>query len=90
MPGYLYILYSESRDRYYIGSTIDLEDRLERHNQGRNKSTKTGLPWVLKYTEEFEKIADARRRELALKKKKSRKYLEWLISGDGGIESFST
>jgi putative endonuclease len=59
MTYYLYILYSQSVDKYYIGSTGNLSDRLERHNSGRSKYTKSGLPWELKYSEEYETRSDA-------------------------------
>lgn len=32
---YVYMLYSAILDRYYVGQTSNLEDRLKRHNQGR-------------------------------------------------------
>ena len=83
MAGFVYIIYSENWDQYYLGSTINVDERLVRHNIGRNTSTRGGAPWHLKYVETFEDIADARRRELQIKKKKSRKYLEWLISSSG-------
>ena len=76
----VYILYSQSKDRYYIGSCGDITIRLNQHNAGRNISTKPGLPWILVYHEEASTQPEARRRELAIKKKKSRKYIEWLIS----------
>jgi putative endonuclease len=76
----LYIIYSASWDQYYIGSTIDLNVRLQQHNDNRNRSTKGGEPWVVKYTEAFQDIRAARRREYELKKKKSRRHLEWLIA----------
>jgi putative endonuclease len=41
--------------------------------------TSTGIPWQLKYKEEFETVQEAKRRELAIKKMKSRKYIENLI-----------
>ena len=31
----------------YIGHTIDLKERLERHNSGRSKHTATYKPWKL-------------------------------------------
>ena len=37
------------------------------------------MPWILMYTEEFENLPDAKKRELQLKKMKSRKYIEELI-----------
>jgi putative endonuclease len=42
-----YILYSETANRYYIGQTEDLEDRLRRHNSGYEKATAPYAPWKL-------------------------------------------
>ena len=47
MPHYVYILQSETTGKYYCGETQNIEDRLERHNSGRSKSTKPGIPWKL-------------------------------------------
>lgn len=47
MPHYVYILQSESVGKYYCGETQNIEDRIERHNSGRSKSTKSGIPWKL-------------------------------------------
>ena len=77
---YTYILYSSSSDRYYVGSCDDITIRLAQHNTGRNKSTKSGIPWIVNYTETFSSRSEARKREIEIKKKKSRKYIEWLIS----------
>ncbi|WP_409029562.1 GIY-YIG nuclease family protein [Gracilimonas sediminicola] len=47
-----YIIYSENRDRYYVGSTsVGVAQRVERHNAGWSRSTKSGIPWVIKYVE---------------------------------------
>jgi putative endonuclease len=77
---YTYILYSEIADRYYIGYTSDLEDRLRHHNSGGTKSTKRGIPWKIICYEEHETKYDAIIREHEIKKKKSRKHIEYLIS----------
>jgi putative endonuclease len=42
-------LYSIDVDRYYVGSTNDLERRLQDHNRGKNQYTKHGKKWTLKY-----------------------------------------
>ena len=76
---YVYILYSEKIDRYYVGITDNLEWRLERHNAGWGKYTKRGIPWKIVYTEEYETKSDALKREKKIKNKKSRKYIEFLI-----------
>jgi len=41
----VYILQSKKTGRYYCGQTADFSDRLTRHNSGRSKSTKSGVPW---------------------------------------------
>jgi putative endonuclease len=73
-------LYSESKNKYYVGFTYDLVLRLERHNNGWSRSTKTGFPWKLVYHEEFITKSEAMKRESEIKRKKSRKYIEWLIA----------
>jgi putative endonuclease len=75
----IYIIYSTNFDQYYVGHTQNIEDRLSRHNSGRSLSTKKGKPWNLVYTETFETRSEAMLREKAIKKMKSRTYLEQLI-----------
>ena len=77
---YVYILYSQKLNRYYIGSAEDVVKRLQRHNAGYVTATRYGLPWELKYTESFASRSEALKRELEIKRKKSRVYVEWLIS----------
>jgi putative endonuclease len=79
MPCYLYILYSKSLDKYYIGSTGDISDRLERHNTGRSIYTKSGIPWELKYFEEYETRSNAYKREQEIKSWKDRQMIEDLV-----------
>ena len=79
---YCYILYSTKLDKYYIGSTGDLEGRLLRHNTSNQGFTSTGKPWEIKYFESFETKSEAQKREVQLKKWKNRKVLEELMAGD--------
>ena len=83
---YTYILYSDTRSKYYIGYTHDLELRLERHNSGWSKSTKSGIPWKIVYSEEFRSKSEAIKRESDLKRKKSRQFIEKFIA-EGRPES---
>ena len=77
---YIYILFSLKTNKYYIGSTDDLARRLKHHNAGFTPSTKSGAPnWEIHYTETVLDRAAALNRELEIKKKKSRNYIEWLI-----------
>jgi putative endonuclease len=78
----VYILKSASTGRYYIGSTIHLDKRLEQHNAGRSAFTKAYRPWEVVHFESFETLREARRRERYLKSLKSRAYLERVILGD--------
>ncbi|MFD2561031.1 GIY-YIG nuclease family protein [Aquimarina rubra] len=79
----VYILFSESLNKYYIGHTANLEDRLKRHNQGRSKSTKPGMPWKIMYTEEYQTKSEAYQREMEIKTQKSKIYIERLINSAG-------
>ncbi|MFA7227637.1 MAG: GIY-YIG nuclease family protein [Melioribacteraceae bacterium] len=81
---YTYILYSTSINKYYIGYTQDLKLRLERHNSSWGKFSSRGIPWKLVYAEEHLEKSEAIKRENEIKRKKSRKYIEALISHAGG------
>jgi putative endonuclease len=63
MKGWMYILKC-SDESYYVGSTNNLELRIEQHQIGNGaKYTKKRLPIALVYSEEFEKIEEAYLRE---------------------------
>ncbi len=66
MP-YCYIIYSAKLSKYYVGACINLQRRLYEHNIGHSKFTATGLPWILKYNEEFETLKLAKKRETEIK-----------------------
>ena len=78
MP-FVYIIYSPKLNKYYIGACTDLERRLYEHSIGHSKFTSTGIPWILKHTETFQTLQEAKQRELLIKKMKSRKYIEGLF-----------
>ena len=75
-----YILQSQKSGMFYIGHTQDIEIRLTYHNTGRVKATKNKGPWILVYFEEYETKLEANRRELEIKSKKSRVFIETLIN----------
>ena len=79
---YTYIIYSPSADKYYVGSTADLERRSLEHNTGRSPYTKAGSPWLLKWHTAFSTRSQATSLEASIKRKKSRKHIEWLISAN--------
>jgi putative endonuclease len=55
----VYIIYSAFLDRYYVGSTANIEDRLFRHKNSGSKSTKSASDWALVYSEEFDTRSEA-------------------------------
>ena len=75
----VYILYSNSTDRYYVGYTNDLERRLVEHNRKKGKYTDGGIPWCLVHKEEYGLKAEAMNREKFIKLQKSRKYILSLL-----------
>ena len=83
MAYYVYIIYSKSLNKFYIGSTQDLEDRLKQHNAGRSRYTKPGIPWVIVYKETYQSRTSAYNREKEIKARKSREYIQDLIEGIG-------
>ncbi len=77
---FVYILFSYSRNSYYTGHTKDIHNRLDYHNNGYSKSTKTGIPWKLVHNEEFTTRSNAMKREMEIKSKKSKEYIVRLIN----------
>ena len=80
MSFFVYIIFSASLDKYYVGYTSDLEKRLLEHNDGISVYTSKTSDWSLKYSEPYLTRDLAMKREKEIKKKKSRKYVEWLIN----------
>ena len=76
---YLYILHSKSLDRYYIGSTSNLEERLRRHLSNHQGFTSKAKDWEIVYCEAFLSNNEAQARERWVKNQKSRKVIEGLI-----------
>lgn len=79
---HVYILYSPLVDRYFVGKSTNLEKSLNRHNSGKNKHTKTGLPWNLMFKESFSSADAAREKELQIKSSANREQLIGFIRGE--------
>ncbi len=78
---FVYIL--ECADKsFYVGCTNDLERRLKQHNNSKWGAhyTKTRRPVILKYSESFSTLKEARHRESEIKGWRREKKLG-LISG---------
>jgi len=80
MNGYVYILKSLKNNRFYIGSTINIKNRLQEHNSGNSVYTSFSLPFELVFKQEFETIKVARQIEYKLKQLKNREIIESIIN----------
>jgi putative endonuclease len=79
---HVYIIYSEKCNKYYVGHTGFLEQRLKEHNTGKGGDFSSScLPWILVYHEQRASRSEAMKREKEIKSKKSRRYIEWLVKG---------
>lgn len=77
---YVYLIYSLKLDRYYIGSTSNLDERLKKHNSNHKGFTGKANDWVLKYIESYDLKSNCLKRETQLKNWKNRRRIEELIS----------
>ncbi|WP_081211777.1 GIY-YIG nuclease family protein [Salegentibacter sediminis] len=76
---YVYILFSEELNKYYIGSTQDIAIRLDKHLQSKKGFTSKVKDWILVRSEEFKTRTEALNRERQIKKWKSRIMIKKLI-----------
>ena len=75
----VYILFSISKNRYYIGYTSNLEERIIRHNQKSKGFTGNVNDWKVVYTESYPTKEEACKRELQIKSWKSKLKIQELI-----------
>ena len=73
---YVYILRSLKDNKLYIGSTRNLKKRINAHNYGKVRSTKSREPFKLIYCEKLEDYTKARKREKYLKTGSGRKWIK--------------
>jgi len=73
---YVYILYSGSLGKFYVGSTNNVERRIDRHNSGRSNFTSKGISWKLITKIECKSRSDAMGLEIQIKKRGIKRYLQ--------------
>jgi putative endonuclease len=71
----VYILFSSSLNRYYVGQTQGMELRLAKHNSKQVTSTKNGVPWKIVYKAEVSSRSLAMNLEKKIKKRGAGRYL---------------
>jgi len=72
----VYILFSKSTQKYYTGSTQDLENRMLEHNSGETKSIRNGIPWEVVWKTLLPSRAEAMQLESKIKKRGAKRFLE--------------
>ncbi len=79
----VYILFSVALNKYYIGYTEDMAERLRKHNSNHKGFTGGYGDWEVKYKEVKETKYLAVKREKEIKGWKSRVMIERLIAQQG-------
>ena len=77
----VYILFSKSTQKYYTGSTQDLQNRLLEHNSGETKSIRNGIPWEVIWQTQLPTRAEAMQLETKIKKRGAKRFIEDLSRG---------
>ena len=75
---WVYAISSIRRNYIYIGLTSDLDERISRHNNGYERTTKAYLPFRLIYSEKLNTRSEARVREKYLKSGIGKEFLKQL------------
>jgi len=73
---YTYVLKSIGNNKFYIGYTNNLSDRLYEHNAGKSIYTNRYKPWEVVYFEEFGNKEEAILREKYFKTHAGREWLK--------------
>ncbi|MEX2033137.1 MAG: GIY-YIG nuclease family protein [Candidatus Colwellbacteria bacterium] len=71
---YVYLLKSNKDGRYYIGHSVDIDERLRKHNSGGVKATKDRRPLKLIGYEMYNSKNEARWREKEIKGNAHKRY----------------
>jgi putative endonuclease len=78
---FVYVLYSPSADKFYVGYTSNLESRLLSYNVlGTKDWTKWYRLWNLVYTESYGSKSCALKREKELKTGVGREFIRKMLS----------
>ncbi|MCX2583118.1 GIY-YIG nuclease family protein [Pedobacter sp. MR22-3] len=77
---YAYILYSQTRNKYYVGSTSNLKARIIKHNTNHPGFTGHTGDWQIVWVQSFTEKSDAAKREKQIKSWKSRRMIINLIN----------
>lgn len=82
MPFFVYVLYSPTKDNFYIDFTSDLEERIIRHNQKSKGFTGNTNDWIIVHSETYNSKPEALAREKQIKSWKSRIKIQDLLNNN--------
>lgn len=80
----VYIIYSVSLDKYYVGYSSGIKKRFNDHNSGVSSVRSRPGDWKLRCQEVYKTPKEATQRERSIKSKKSLSYLIGLIEQSAG------
>jgi putative endonuclease len=84
----VYVLFSPSHQKIYVGYTSNFEQRMVSHNElGKKGYTYRFRPWKVLFIEEWSTKKEAMQREKSLKQGKGREYIWNIIKTEGLISA---
>ncbi len=88
MNYYLYILQSQVKETFYVGSSDEPKRRVKYHNGESKGYTRRFRPWNLVYEYGFDTKQEALKAERKVKSLKSKKMIKLLIEGKINIHDY--
>jgi len=86
MTYYVYILYSHKLNRFYVGQTSNLENRLIEHNRSESLYTSQGAPWTLLWSASKDSLRVSEALEQKLKNLSPDRKIRFMLKYEEGIE----
>ena len=83
----VYILYSVTLNKFYKGSTSDLEQRIAYHNNGFEKFTRNGIPWILCWSTVKPTKSEAVKLESKLKNLSRSRLYQFMLKYDNDLSN---
>jgi putative endonuclease len=77
----VYVIYNKIAGKYYVGQTINIDERIKQHNNHTFKSYTSRFPgkWELIHLESLPTRSEALKREKGLKSGGGREYIKSII-----------
>jgi putative endonuclease len=87
---FVYIIYTATYDRYYIGETSNISERIKEHNTAYypNAATKYTDDWEVRLSFKVENRVEARKVEKYIKSMKSKEFITRLIFEEEYLDIF--